>query len=302
MAQSPESRLPNIVFLISDDHSWPDLGCHGNSVATSPQCSPNRSSIFTGCAPHTTSTSRLHTPLPDWEPTIVDMLKQRGYHTGIYQKHHQGPGFQGRLDFYGPAKLPFDTFFAQAPKGKPFFLQIGFTDPHRPYRPGAFSPPHDPAKVSVRSFLPDRPEVRQDLAHYHDSVARMDAECGQIFDLLRKHGHADNTAVFMTGDNGMPFPRAKGTCYDPGIHVPLVAWWPGRIAAGLVNSDLVGHVDLAPRGLRSRGSKRRRRCRARACCRRCLAARVPSAKRCSPSATGMTTSIPSAPCALPGTS
>jgi arylsulfatase A-like enzyme len=47
----------------------------------------------------------------------------------------------------------------------------------------------------------------------------------------------------MTGDNGMPFPRAKGTCYDPGIHVPLLARWPGRITPG-VRDDLIAHVDL----------------------------------------------------------
>jgi arylsulfatase A-like enzyme len=273
LAQRPETRPPNIVFLISDDQSWPDLGCLGNPVVTtpnldrmaregmrlercfvtSPQCSPNRSSIFTGCAPHTTSTSRLHTPLPDWEPTIVDMLKRRGYHTGLYRKHHQGAGFQSRLDFYGSAKLGFDAFFDKAPRDKPFFLQVGFTDPHRPYRDGAFSPPHDPARVRVPSFLPDRQNVRRDLAHYHDSIARMDSECGQVFDLLRQRGHIDNTVVFMTADNGMPFPRAKGTCYDPGIRVPMLAWWPGRIAAGSVSHDLVAHVDLAPTWLEIAG-------------------------------------------------
>jgi arylsulfatase A-like enzyme len=42
----------------------------------------------------------------------------------------------------------------------------------------------------------------------------------------------------------MPFPRAKGTCYDPGLHVPLIAWQPGRIAPGSVSRDLISHVDL----------------------------------------------------------
>jgi uncharacterized sulfatase len=42
----------------------------------------------------------------------------------------------------------------------------------------------------------------------------MDAECGQILELLEKRGLAENTIVFFSGDNGMPFPGAKGTCYD----------------------------------------------------------------------------------------
>ena len=283
LAQSPGpgsgTKPPNIVFLISDDHSWPDLGCFGNTAVTtpnldkmaregmrlggcfvtSPQCSPNRSSIFTGCAPHTTATSRLHTPLPDWEPTIIDLLKERGYHTGLFRKHHQGAGFQKRLDFYGAAGVPFARFFETAPQGKPFFLQVGFTDPHRPYRAGAFEPPHDPAKVRVPDFLPDRPEVRQDLAHYYDFIARMDRECGQVFQLLHAHGHGENTLVMMTGDNGLPFPRAKGTCYDAGLHVPLLAWWPGVIAPGGANNDLIAHVDLPATWLEAAGVARPRK-------------------------------------------
>ncbi len=267
---------PNIVFLISDDHSFQDLGAYGNRAVTSPhldrmaregmrfthafvsssQCSPNRASIFTGCTPHTVGMSRLHAPLPDWEPTVIDMLKERGYFTGIFRKHHQGAGFQKRLDFYGDAKAPFSKFFDALPAKKPFFLQLGFTDPHRPYRAGAFTPPHDPAQVTVPPYLPDTREVRQDLAHYYDFIARMDAECGQLFDLLRTRGLAENTVVFMAGDNGMPFPRAKGTCYDAGLRTPLLAWWPGKIQAGAVNSDLISHVDFAPTWLELAGLKK----------------------------------------------
>ncbi len=257
------SPPPNIVFLISDDHSWPDLGCFGNSAirtpnldrmaregarfercfVTSPQCSPNRSSIFTGCAPHTTSTSRLHTPMPPWERSFLEPLKERGYFTGGFRKVHQGPEFDKRFDHYG-GNAKFETFFDKRPKDRPFFLHVGFIDPHRPYADGAVDPPHDPAKMKVRPFLPDTAKVRKDLAHYHDEISRMDSECGRVFELLRQHGVADNTLVMFTGDNGMPFPRAKGTCYDPGIHVPLLAWWPGRIAPGGVRRELIGHVDL----------------------------------------------------------
>jgi arylsulfatase A-like enzyme len=86
--------------------------------------------------------------------------------------------------------------------------------------------------------------VRRDLAHYHDEISRMDAECGRIFEILEKRGLAENTLVVFTGDNGMPFPRAKGSCYDPGIRVPLLARWPGRIRPGRVSEELIAHVDL----------------------------------------------------------
>lgn len=269
----PERR-PNILFLISDDQSYPDLGCNGNTAVhtpnldrmaaegmrfencfvASPQCSPNRSAIFTGCTPHTTSTSRLHTPMPEWEPSILEPLKQAGYFTGAMRKVHQGGEFNKRFDFYSQDRTtPFEKFFDAVPKGRPFWFQAGFTDPHRPYRPGAFSPPHDPAKVRVPNFLPDHPEVRKDLGHYYDSIARMDADCGQIFSILEKRGMLENTLIVMTGDNGMPFPRAKGTCYDPGIRVPLLVKWPGRIQAGTVKRELIAHVDLAPTWLEAAG-------------------------------------------------
>jgi arylsulfatase A-like enzyme len=273
LAQGP---APNIVFLISDDHSWPDLGCYGNAsirtpnldrmakegmrfercFVSSPQCSPNRSSIFTGCTPHTTSTSRLHTPMPDWEQTFLEPLKQRGYFTGAFRKVHQGASFDKRWDYYGNAAAPFAVFFEKRPKDRPFFLHVGFTDPHRPYADGAAAPPHDPATVRLPKFLPDTPAVRKDLAHYADEISRMDSECGQVFDLLRKHGLDRNTLVMFTGDNGMPFPRAKGSCYDPGIRVPLLAWWQGRVAAGAVNEELIGHVDLPVTWLAAAGIAR----------------------------------------------
>ena len=275
LSQSNGAKPTNFVFLISDDHTAADLGAYGNTAVTSPhldklaregmrfdrcfvtspQCSPNRSSIFTGCTSHTTGTSRLHVPLPDWEPTIIDSLKEKGYHTGVFRKHHHGPGFQKRLDFYGDAKAPFRQFFDSKPKDKPFWLQVGFTDPHRPYKAGAFQPPHDPKKVIVPKWLPDWPEVRQDLAMYYDYIARMDSEVGQLMDLLASNGHANDTMVIMTGDNGMPFPRAKGTLYEAGVHVPLIAWMPGRIAAGTSKREMISHVDLPSTWLDAAGVK-----------------------------------------------
>ena len=266
-AQSTTTRPPNIVFLISDDHTAADLGCYGNShvhtpnldklaregarfancFVTSPQCSPNRSAIFTGCTAHTTNTSRLHTPMPPWEKSYVDILKERGYFIGAFRKVHQGNEFNKRFDFYEAGRnAKFEAFFDKAPKDKPFFLHVGFTDPHRPYTKGAFTPPHDPAKVRLPNFLPDTPAIREDLAHYHDFIARMDAECGALLALLESRGLASNTVVFFTGDNGMPFPGAKGTCYDPGIHVPLIVKWPGLTKPGEVRTELISHVDLAP--------------------------------------------------------
>ena len=112
----PQSKQPNVLFLFSDDQSVPDLGCYGNTAVTTPnldrlaaegmifnnsfvsasQCSPNRSSIFTGCTPHTISTSRLHTPMPPWERSFLEPLKEQGYFVGGFRKVHQVNDFQKR--------------------------------------------------------------------------------------------------------------------------------------------------------------------------------------------------------------
>ncbi|MBL8179862.1 MAG: sulfatase [Bryobacterales bacterium] len=271
LAQAQQTK-PNLVFLISDDHSYPDLGVLGAPVATpnldrlaregaifdncfvsSAQCSPNRSSILTGCTPHTTATSRLHTPMPDHEPSVVDALKDAGYFTGAFRKVHQGASFDKRWNFYAGAEAPFGKFFEALPAGKPFFLHVGLTDPHRPYKRGKYPVMHDAKKVHVPAFLPDTAQVRDDIADYYNAIGRMDADCGLVLKELEQRKLLDNTLILFTGDNGMPFPGAKGTCYDAGLRVPLVAWWGKRIPAGSRHAHPIAHVDLPSTWLEAAG-------------------------------------------------
>ena len=59
--------------------------------------------------------------------------------------------------------------------------------------------------------------------------------------------------MFM-GDNGMAFPHGKGTLYDPGLNVPLLVRWPGRIKPGATRS-LVSGEDLAPTFIEAGGGR-----------------------------------------------
>ncbi len=266
-AQAP----PNVLVLVADDMN-PDLGCYGDAMkatpnldrlaagglrfaqahVTSPQCSPSRSSMFTGRWPHANGCSRLHAPLPQHEISIVELLRERGYFTGAFRKHHLGPGFQKRLDYYGDARQPWNAFFDRLPAVRPFFLWVGFTDPHRRYSKGAISPAADPARVPVPRHLPDTRVVREDLALYYEEISRMDRESGEVLAEIDRRGLAANTLVFFVGDNGKPFPRAKCTLYDAGTRVPLIANWPGRIQAG-AKSELISLIDLAPTILEAAG-------------------------------------------------
>jgi len=260
----PGRTRPNIVFLFSDDHSRPDLGCYGNTAirtpildalaagglrfdrayVTSPQCSPSRASILTGRTPHAVGASRLHVNAPEGTPSVPRLLKEAGYFTGALRKVHQGH-IQKEFDYYGNHHAPLGAFFEARPKDRPFFLWFGSTDPHRDYEPGAVDPPHDPASLQVPDFLADTPETRADLALYYDEIGRFDRECGEIIALLEREGVRNNTLIVMAGDNGMPFPRAKATLYEPGINVPLIAQWPGVIEGGRSTAALVTLMDLA---------------------------------------------------------
>jgi len=61
---------------------------------------------------------------------------------------------------------------------------------------------------------------------------------------LRKRGEEANTLVVFMGDNGMAFPHGKGSLYDPGLNVPLMARWPGHIKPG-VTRNLISGEDVA---------------------------------------------------------
>jgi arylsulfatase A-like enzyme len=101
--------------------------------------------------------------------------------------------------------------------------------------------------VRVPPYLADTPETRADLARYYDATARMDQEIGQMLDELERRKLRGKTLVIFLSDNGPPFPREKGTLYDPGTRTPLVFSWPGVVRAGSVfDPGLVSTVDLAP--------------------------------------------------------
>lgn len=269
-SRKPEYK-PNIVLLIADDLGDGDLGCYGHptirtenldrlagegvrftsAFVTTSSCSPSRTSMLTGRYPHATGAEDLHVPLPAGQVIFPAILAEHGYHTMYTGKLHLGP--EGEKQFHQFDVGPIDrdssrwkSFLAGRPKDRPFFLGIGFTDPHRPYNPGAISDPTDPSQVIVPPYLADTPETREDLALYYDYTVRMDRNTGELLAELDREGLADNTIVIFFSDNGMPFPRAKTSCYDSGIRTPLIVRWPGRIPAGIVSDSLASTVDLAP--------------------------------------------------------
>jgi len=206
---------------------------------------------------HAVRAEDLHTPLPDGRRILPSYLQARGYFTGMMAKTHIGPYAERQFQWYSPKTAAALPEFLDAAGSRPFFLWVGFHDPHRPYESGAIPNPHSPSAVLVPPYLADTPETRADLARYYDEIARMDGQIGLMLAELSRRNLSGNTLVVFFSDNGAPFPREKGTLYDAGTRTPLIFSWPGKIAAGSVyDRGLVSTVDLAPTLLDIAGAER----------------------------------------------
>jgi len=130
-AQTLPARPPNIVFILADDLGYGDLGCYGQPRIATPHidrlaaegmrftqayagstvCAPSRASLMTG--KHTghariRGNHRPDLPLLSEEVTVAEVLKQAGYHTGVFGKWGLGnagdsgvPNEQGFDEFLG---------------------------------------------------------------------------------------------------------------------------------------------------------------------------------------------------------
>ncbi len=272
-ARGETTAPPNILWIIADDVGPLELGCYGhpairtprldrlaregllfsNAFVTTSSCSPSRSSLFTGKYPHSTGAENLHDPLPVEQTIVPELLKAHGYWTANVAKCHLGGPAQQKFDkLYGKIGMWAD-FFDERPKGKPFFLAVGFHDAHRPFERDCIAPPYTLDQITVPPYLPDTPEVREDLAGFYDEITRMDETIGAILQRCEQEGILENTFVMFLGDNGPPFPRAKTTLYDSGIATPLVCYWPKHLPAGQRYGGLVSAVDIAPATLEAAG-------------------------------------------------
>ncbi|QDT56141.1 Choline-sulfatase [Caulifigura coniformis] len=144
----------------------------------------------------------------------------------------------------------FQAFLAKRDPARPFAYWFGTTNTHRKWKRGSgkaiWGLEPDSLKGKLPKFLPDVPEVREDLADYLGEAQALDAMIGILLDELQKTGEAENTLIAISGDHGAPgFPHGKCNLYDFGTRVSLAIAGPG-VAGGRVVDDFVSIPDLAP--------------------------------------------------------
>ena len=69
---------------------------------------------------------------------------------------------------------------------------------------------------------------------------------GQLLKLVNEAGKRDNTVVIYLSDNGIAFPGAKTTVYEPGIKLPLIVSDPRVPHREIENQAMVTWTDITP--------------------------------------------------------
>ncbi len=144
----------------------------------------------------------------------------------------------------------FNDFLASRKPGQPWHYFFGPTTTHRKWVKGSgkllWGIEPDSLKGKMPKFLPDVPEVREDVADYLGECQAVDAYVGVLLKRLEETGEADRTLIVLSGDHGMPgVPSGKCNLYDMGVSIPLVIRVPGG-KGGRIVDDFVRLPDLAP--------------------------------------------------------
>ena len=316
-------RPPNIVLIYADDMGYADIGPFSTRTGTGRPVTPNldrmaaegvrltsfyvaqavcsasRAALLTGSYSNRVSINGALNHTADYglnldELTIAEVLKPRGYATGMVGKWHLGhtapflPLHQGFDEYLG---LPYSNdMWPRHPQQKNFYPDLPLMDGDRVVKLDpdqsrlttmyteravrfiernreqpfflyvAHAMPHVPLFVSGKYKGKTR------LGLYGDVIAEIDWSVGQILEALRREKLDGDTLVMFASDNGPwlsygnhggsqgPFREGKGTAFEGGVRVPFVARWPGHIPKGAQTSEPAMTIDLLPTVARLAGA------------------------------------------------
>ena len=267
---------PNIIKIICHDIGK-HLGCYGvksvstkaiddlakngilfeNSYATSPGCSPSRAAIATGLYPHNNGVLGLAHAHFGWSldekvDHISKYFLKNAYNSILFGLQHVT---------YNEKTLGFKKIFPERPADevvknirenidsnlfkKPFYAEINFFEPHRPFDFGGVKP-FKSKGISVPKYIPNNHDIRKEFASMQGAIKKMDDSVGKIINILKRTNLYENTIILFTTDHGIPFPRAKGTLYDAGIETSLIISYPKLKIKNKKFKELISNIDILP--------------------------------------------------------
>jgi len=299
LAKAAEVERPNFIIIFCDDLGYADIGPFGSEnhrtpnldrmaaegrkftsfYVTSGVCSPSRSSLMTGCYPKRVGLHQNEKGqgvlfpgnqrgLNPSEITLAEVLKARGYATGIVGKWHLGD----QPEFL-PTRQGFDSYF-----GIPFSNDMGQKDrPTKQYPPlpllrmeKVIEEEPDQRLITQRytreaiafiernkarpfflylpHTMPHWPQYSSERfagksanGKWGDAAEEIDWSTGEILKALKANGIDEKTMVIFMSDNGglipvtsnAPLRNGKGTPYEGGIREPMIVKWPGVTRPGV---------------------------------------------------------------------
>ena len=196
----------------------------------------------------------------DTNDPLVSMSKEEALEKGLKPSTGWGSSYGAkaaheacdidRLDLIMAERA--SAWIGRQSKDKPFFLYVPFFAPHVPLAVSKdFAGTSPMAKVMGQK--------NNNIVRMADFIGQLDHSVGTIMTALKEHGFDENTLVIFTSDNGNirlqgmeeagfgvngKLLGSKADAWEGGHRVPFIAWWPGRVPAGVVTDHLLSTVDL----------------------------------------------------------
>lgn len=233
---------------------------YSNAFCVGPTCSPSRGALLTGRYPLDNGLiglAHLGFRMRDYGMHAAQRLRGLGYETVLCGLQHvanppassvEEIGYSRVLgesgDFESPVREAALFLGEREASSPPFFLDVGFFAPHRPYPSLDVDVPD--AAQALFPHLADTPEHIADKRALAASLLSFDKCVGMVLDALDAAGLSESTLVLATTDHGPPLPGMKGTLRDDGLGVFLVLRLPGAFEGGRQLADPVSHLDVMP--------------------------------------------------------
>ncbi len=276
---------PSILIILADDATYNDFPLYGGTNVKTPRidefarqgktfsraylamamCQPCRTELYSGLYPMRSGTCWNHCSSLPQTKSMCHYLGDLGYRVGLAGKRDATPqrcfpfdkveGFEDNC-VATTADYNCDGIrrYMQADNSQPFCLVVGLVVPHVPWTVGD-SGHFRPQEINLPADFVDTPPTRRDFAAYLAEIEVLDKKVGDILDTLEQTGHANDTLVIFSTEQGAQFPGCKWTNYESGVHSGVVVRWPGRVKPAARTDAMIQYADILPTLIEAAGGQ-----------------------------------------------